>query len=34
MDNTQLKYLVFCAAIIVALVFDLGLLSKKNNQLQ
>ena len=30
MDNTQLKYLVFCAAIIVALVFDLGLLSKKN----
>lgn len=30
MDKTQLIYLVFSAVIIVALVFDLGLLSKKN----
>lgn len=28
MDKTQLIYLVFSAVIIVALVFDLGLLSK------
>ncbi len=30
MDKTQLIYLVFSAVIIVALIFDLGLLSKKN----
>lgn len=30
MDKTQLIYLVFSLAIIVALIFDLGLLSKKN----
>ncbi|MGB4843953.1 MAG: TerC/Alx family metal homeostasis membrane protein [Ferruginibacter sp.] len=30
MDKTQLIYLVFTAVIIVALIFDLGLLSKKN----
>jgi tellurite resistance protein TerC len=30
MDKTQLIYLVFSAVILVALVFDLGLLSKKN----
>lgn len=30
MDKTQLIYLVFGAVIIVALIFDLGLLSKKN----
>ncbi len=30
MDKTQLIYLVFCVVIIVALIFDLGLLSKKN----
>ncbi len=30
MDKTQLIYLVFSAVIVVALVFDLGLLSKKN----
>ena len=30
MDKEQLTYLVFCSVIIVALVFDLGLLSKKN----
>ncbi len=30
MDKTQLIYLVFTIVIIVALVFDLGLLSKKN----
>ncbi len=30
MDKTQLIYLVFIAVIVVALVFDLGLLSKKN----
>ena len=30
MDKTQLTYLVFAAVICIALVFDLGLLSKKN----
>ncbi len=30
MDKTQLIYIVFSAVIVVALVFDLGLLSKKN----
>lgn len=30
MDKTQLIYLVFSIVIVVALVFDLGLLSKKN----
>ena len=30
MDKTQLIYLVFIAVVIVALIFDLGLLSKKN----
>jgi tellurite resistance protein TerC len=30
MDKVQLTYLVFCVVIILALVFDLGLLSKKN----
>ncbi|MFT3979904.1 MAG: TerC/Alx family metal homeostasis membrane protein [Ferruginibacter sp.] len=30
MDKTQLIYLVFGAVIIIALIFDLGLLSKKN----
>lgn len=30
MDKTQLIYLVFTAVIVVALTFDLGLLSKKN----
>jgi len=30
MDKTQLIYIVFCAVIIIALIFDLGLLSKKN----
>ncbi len=30
MDKTQLIYIVFSAVIIVALIFDLGLLSKKN----
>ncbi|MBK8611503.1 MAG: TerC/Alx family metal homeostasis membrane protein [Chitinophagaceae bacterium] len=30
MDKTQLIYIVFCALIVVALIFDLGLLSKKN----
>lgn len=30
MDKTQLVYIVFSAVIVVALVFDLGLLSKKN----
>ena len=30
MDKTQLIYIVFSAVIILALVFDLGLLSKKN----
>jgi tellurite resistance protein TerC len=30
MDKEQLIYLVFCSVIVVALVFDLGLLSKKN----
>lgn len=30
MDKTQLIYLVFSLVIIVALIFDLGLLSKKN----
>lgn len=30
MDKTQLIYLVFSAVILLALVFDLGLLSKKN----
>ena len=31
MEKTELIYLVFCAVIIVALIFDLGLLSKKNH---
>ncbi|MBP6430747.1 MAG: TerC/Alx family metal homeostasis membrane protein [Ferruginibacter sp.] len=30
MDKTQLTYIVFAAVIIIALVFDLGLLNKKN----
>jgi tellurite resistance protein TerC len=30
MDKTQVIYLVFCGVIILALAFDLGLLSKKN----
>ncbi len=30
MDKTQLIYIVFCAVIVIALTFDLGLLSKKN----
>lgn len=30
MDKTQLIYLVFSTVIVVALIFDLGLLSKKN----
>jgi len=30
MDKTQLVYIVFCSVIVVALIFDLGLLSKKN----
>jgi tellurite resistance protein TerC len=30
MDKTQLIYFVFSAVIVVALIFDLGLLSKKN----
>jgi len=30
MDKTQLIYIVFTAVIVVALIFDLGLLSKKN----
>ena len=31
MDKTEIIYLVFCAVIVVALIFDLGLLSKKNH---
>ena len=31
MSTTQLIYLVFCGVIILALIFDLGLLSKKNS---
>ena len=30
MDKTTLIYIVFCAVIVAALIFDLGLLSKKN----
>ena len=30
MDKQQLTYLVFGAVIVLALIFDLGLLSKKN----
>jgi tellurite resistance protein TerC len=30
MDKTQIIYIVFIAVIIIALIFDLGLLSKKN----
>jgi len=30
MNKTEIIYLVFCLVIIVALIFDLGLLSKKN----
>ena len=30
MDKTQVIYIVFAAVVIIALVFDLGLLSKKN----
>src|SRR6478736_7913110 len=30
MDKTQLVHIVFCSVIVVALIFDLGLLSKKN----
>ena len=30
MDKTQLIYIVFGAVILLALIFDLGLLSKKN----
>lgn len=33
MDKTQLIYLVFGAVIIIALIFDLGLLSKKNKSI-
>ncbi|MDB5201560.1 MAG: TerC/Alx family metal homeostasis rane protein [Ferruginibacter sp.] len=32
MNKTQLLYLVFSAVILIALVFDLGLLSKKNKK--
>src|SRR6218665_1033189 len=31
MDKTQLIYLVFGAVILIALIFDLGLMSKKNH---
>jgi tellurite resistance protein TerC len=30
MDKTQVLYIVFCAVVIIALIFDLGLLSRKN----
>ena len=30
MDKTQLIYIVFSVVIVVALIFDLGILSKKN----
>jgi TerC family integral membrane protein len=30
MSNTQLTYLVFCVVVLLALVLDMGLLSKKN----
>jgi tellurite resistance protein TerC len=30
MEKTNITYLVFCIVIVVALIFDLGLLSKKN----
>ncbi len=30
MDTTQISYIVFGAVVVLALVFDLGLLSKKN----
>lgn len=30
MDKEQLIYIVFCSVIVIALIFDLGLLSKKN----
>ena len=30
MEKTQIAYVVFCIVIVVALIFDLGLLSKKN----
>ena len=33
MDKTQLIYFVFSAVIVLALVFDLGLLSKKNKEI-
>jgi tellurite resistance protein TerC len=33
MSKTQLIYLVFSAVIIIALIFDLGLLSKKNQKI-
>lgn len=33
MDKTQLTYIVFAAVIIIALVFDLGLLNKKNQSI-
>jgi tellurite resistance protein TerC len=33
MDKTQLTYLVFVGVVILALVFDLGLLSKKNKKI-
>ena len=33
MDKTQLIYIVFSAVIVLALVFDLGLLSKKNKEI-
>jgi tellurite resistance protein TerC len=33
MDKTQVIYIVFAAVIIIALIFDLGLLSKKNKKI-
>ena len=33
MDKTQLTYIVFAVVIVIALIFDLGLLSKKNTSI-
>src|ERR1700712_3160567 len=33
MSTTQLIYIVFCGVILLALIFDLGLLSKKNAEI-
>ena len=33
MDKTQLTYIVFAAVVFLALLFDLGLLSKKNKEI-